>query len=229
MKGKIMEENQIQIGTQVPETQFQEPVVSENSEVSQFEKTETLSVQNDDERQSLDALSQEKDLSENRILGKFKNVDELAKAYSELQKLQGQNSQELGQLRQESNSTNGLIGSLVELLTMRDGYSEVLDEVKSKYNQPEYFQDTAFRDLYKEAFMALNGNIDSDKFINLLESYVKSRLNIYEKNKLADAETQKVLSSMTYSKNPKDTFTPPKKSLDEMTSQEIDDLIERLI
>lgn len=220
-----MDENQIQMGTEISNAQLQEPVSAENSEVGQTENVEVPSAQEAFEGQSLE----EKDPSENRILGKFKNVDELAKAYSELQKLQGQNSQELGHLRQEANSTNGLIDSLARLMTMRDGFSDVLDEVKTKYNQPEYFQDNAFRNLYKEAFMALNGNIDSDKFINLLESYVKSRLNIYEKNKSADAETQKVLGSMTYSKNPKETFAPPKKSLDEMTSQEIDDLIERLI
>ena len=48
-------------------------------------------------------------------------------------------------------------------------------------------------------------------------------------NKLAEQETQKVLDSMSYSENSKSTFTPPKKSLDEMTQKEIDELLDRLI
>ena len=34
---------------------------------------------------------------------------------------------------------------------------------------------------------------------------------------------------MTYSKNPKDSFTPPQKSFDEMSEKEIDELIEKYI
>ena len=55
------------------------------------------------------------------------------------------------------------------------------------------------------------------------------RLEQNGKNKLAEAETQKVLDSMTYSKNPKSMLVQPKKSLDEMTSQEIDELLEKYI
>ena len=34
---------------------------------------------------------------------------------------------------------------------------------------------------------------------------------------------------MTYDKNSKSSFAPPKKRFDEMTDEEIDDLLERLI
>ena len=172
---------------------------------------------------------QSQDPSENLIIGKFKNVDELAKAYSELQKFQGQSSQELGELRKESSSVHQLKGSLETLIGMKDSFLETINSTREKYNQPEYFQDANFRELYKEAFMALEGNLDSDKFISLLESYVKSRVAGYEKSKAANAETQSVINTMTYSKGSKQTFTPPKKSLDEMTPKEIEDLIDRLI
>ena len=172
---------------------------------------------------------QSQDPSEGLILGKFKSVEDLSRAYEELQRFQGQNSQELGNLRKESESVNGLKGQLEEMLEMQNSMLEVISADKEKFNKPEYFQDPTFTELYKEAFYALNGQIDTDKFVSLLDSYVKSRVNAYEKSKSADLETQNVLDSMTYDKNAKTTFTPPKKTFDEMTPQEVDELLERLI
>ena len=65
--------------------------------------------------------------------------------------------------------------------------------------------------------------------VDLIEKYVSTRIQAHEKKKLASSETQSVLDSMTYSKNPKSKFTPPKKSFDEMTPQEVDELLDRLI
>ena len=107
--------------------------------------------------------------------------------------------------------------------------SEDLNAVKEKYNKPEYFQEPSFRNLFKEAYTALGENLDSDRFVELLESYVKSRITAYDKSKLAQKETEQVLDSMTYEKSSNTPFTPPKKHFDEMTSQEIDELLEKLI
>ena len=49
------------------------------------------------------------------------------------------------------------------------------------------------------------------------------------KAKSATEETQQIIDSMTYAKNSKTTFTPPKKSFDEMSPQEVDELLDRLI
>lgn len=205
--------------TEFLETQYEEPNNIDNSDVEQIKNDYPV---NEEERQS-------NDRSGDLILGKFKNTDELAKAYSELQKHQGQSSQELGKLRQESNSVQNFTNSLIEMLDFSKQMSNGLVEIREKYNSPEYFQDDKFRNLYKEAFMALGDNLNSDKFIELLESYVNSRLILNEKNKLAEQETQKILDSMTYSENSKATFIPPKKTLDEMTQKEIDELLDRLI
>lgn len=213
-----MDENQLETNFSQPQTL--EPTSVDNSQVEVEEDTfpdESL----------LEGQSQ--DPSSSLILGKFKSVEDLTKAYQELQKYQGQNSEELGQLRKESNSTNGLFDSLVQAIVMSDELSNSIKETREKYDTPEYFQDECFKELYKEAFYALKNDLDSDKFIGLLENYVNSRLALNEKNKLAEAETQKVLDSMTYSKNPKSMLAQPKKSLDEMTSQEIDELLEKYI
>ena len=204
-------------------------IITNNSENISLEPLNNDNSQNVQDVESTLDEGQSQDPSNELILGKFKTVEDLSKAYSELQRHQGQSSKELGELRRENQSINGFKENLESLIELQNSIQEVLIADKDKYNQPEYFQEPTFRELYKEAFMALQGNLDTDKFVNLLEGYVQSRVNAYEKSKSAESETQKVLESMTYEKNSKSTFTPPKKSFDEMTPQEVDELLERLI
>ncbi len=162
------------------------------------------------------------------ILGKFKSVDELSKAYEELQKYQGAQSQELGTLRQHSamlNNINELWSKEKEIQNAR----EELTGISQKYNKPEYFQDPSFREIYKEAFVALGKKLDTDRFINLLENYVSSRIFAKEKASSAKNETENAIGTMTFSKNNTSSLTPPKKRLDQMTPKEVDELLERLI
>lgn len=162
------------------------------------------------------------------ILGKFKSVDELSKAYEELQRHQGAQSQELGTLRQHSamlNNINDMWAKQKEVQAAKDE----LTEISQKYNKPEYFQDPTFREIYKEAFVVLGEKLDTDRFINLLEKYVSSRIFAKEKASSAKNETENAISAMTFSKNNHQSLTPPQKRLDEMTPKEVDELLERLI
>lgn len=214
-----MEENLVQ----EMQIQNQEPTPVDNS------ASESVNPTNLKEDPVLEDGQSFKDPKEELILGKFKSVDELVKAYSELQKFQGESSKELGELRKESSSMNLLKDSLEEVLNLSAKLEEDLSIIKEKYNQPEYFQEPTFRTLFKEAYSALGEKLDSDKFVNLLETYVKSRISAYDKSKLAQAETEQVIDSMTYKESSKTSFTPPKKHFDEMTSQEIDELLEKFI
>lgn len=211
-----MEEKQIQ--TEESVVQNYEPVMTDNFDSETAENYSTT--------EFLEGQSQ--DPSE-LILGKFKSVDDLSKAYLELQKHQGESSQELGNLRKNAQSVSNLTEALAKAITMQEQFDEMIRVDRERYNQPEYFQDSAFRQIYREAFMALGDNLDTDKFVNLLEGYVKSRLSAYEKGKSAEAETQNLIDGMGYSKSAKNTITTPKKSLDEMTSQEVDELLDRLL
>lgn len=162
------------------------------------------------------------------ILGKFKSVDELSKAYEELQKHQGAQSQELGTLRQHS----AMLNNISELWNREKEIQEAREEltgISQKYNKPEYFQDPSFREIYKEAFVALGKKLDTDRFINLLENYVSSRIFAKEKASSAKNETENAIGTMTFSKNNSSSLTPPKKRLDQMTPKEVDELLERLI
>ena len=163
------------------------------------------------------------------ILGKFKSVQELEKAYEELQKYQGRSSEELGSMRKELSNLGDFKNLCDFYQTMQNEYLEVIERDKAKYSAPEYFQDPTFREIYKEALLTFGSNLDTDRMINLLDTYVEARIKANDKKKSAQSETQNVLDSMTYFKNPKSTITPPKKRLDEMTEQEVDELLERLI
>ena len=83
--------------------------------------------------------------------------------------------------------------------------------------------------MYSEVFKVFGEDLDTDRFVNLLEGYVSSRIFANEKKKAAKNETEEVLGSMSYSKNSKNSFTPPQKRFDEMTPKEIDELLEKLI
>lgn len=213
-----MEEKQIQAET--PEIQNFEPSSDENSVVEYNGEVYPASEH---------VEGQSHDPSEDMILGKFKSVEELSKAYVELQRHQGQHSQELGNLRREASSMSNLTDSLKQAVSLSSQMAEKISQYREKYNQPEYFQEPAFRNLYKEAFLALGENLDTDMFVNLLEEYVRSRISSYDKKRSAQNETQQILDSMTYSKNPKSGFTRPKKSFDEMTPQEIKELADKYI
>lgn len=229
MKGKFMEENQIQNDLEMSVVQAEEPALVENSEAEATEVAENTSEQLEEEGQSFEADDAEKDPTEELILGKFKSVEDLVKAYEELQKRQGQSSEELGNLRKEIAGVNELRENLNFVNAKKEEYLEAILRDKEKYSAPEYFQDPTFKEIYKEALLVYGSNLDTDRMVELIEKYVSTRIQAHEKKKLASSETQKVLDSMSYSKNPKSKFTPPKKSFDEMTPQEVDELLDRLI
>lgn len=164
----------------------------------------------------------------NLILGKFKSVEDLSNAYKELEKFQGIQSEELGNLRQNSVLLNNIQNAWQKENAIRDG-ADILKEAAKKYNQPEYFQDPSFRELYREAFLALGKNLDTDRFINLIEGYVSSRLFAREKMQAANNETEKDIESINFEKNNTSSLVPPKKKLHEMTDQELNELLEKFI
>lgn len=218
-----MEENLIQSVSQ-NFAENTEPLVNDNSNEfrQNFAGSEVYGSENNGQSGNTDPNSE-------LILGKFKSVEELAKAYDALQKKQGENSEELGNLRKQASEYNSLNEAFEQVQAMQKEFESLINQDREKYNTSEYFQDSSFREIYKEALMALKGNLDTDKFVSLLESYVESRIASNEKKNSAIKETEQILDSMTYEKNPRNSLTPPQKSFDEMTPKEIDELLERLI
>lgn len=226
-----MEENQLQTKLDDSIVQNEEPVITENSDsetIDSIISSESISNQNQEEGKSQEKIISS-DPQENLILGKFKSVEDLSRAYQELQKHQGHSSEELGNLRKEMATLGSFKEQCNFFNAIQNEFVDVIQRDMAKYTAPEYFQDETFKEIYKEALMVYGSNLDTDRMVNLLETYVTKRIQANEKKKLAKQETQNVLNSMTYAKNPKASFTPPKKRFDEMTDKEVDELLERLI
>lgn len=162
------------------------------------------------------------------ILGKFKSVEDLTKAYKELEKFQGTQSKELGELRQKASITED-VNKAWEKQQEIEKAQENLRQIAQKYNSPQYFQDPSFREIYKEAYLALGENLDSDRFVKLIEDYVTARILANKKIQAVEKENRSAIDMMNFSKNEISSLTPPQKRLDEMTAKEMDELLERLI
>lgn len=220
-----MEENQIQAELDSVNGESYEPIEIENSN----EPQEDGVCQEEDLVQEMGESSKQEDPVEELILGKFKSVDDLAKAYEELQRYQGQNSEELGNLRKELSVFNTLKKDIEQVEKFRNIFVEVINNDMAKYNSAEYFKNPDFVNLYTQALVAFEGNLDTGKFVEMMDSYVNSRINSNEIKKSANSETQNLIDKMTYSQNHQSKFSQPKKRFDEMSAKEIDEILDRLI
>ena len=173
--------------------------------------------------------SENSDPKDGMILGKFKSVEDLTRAYEELQKQQGKSSQEVGNLRKDLADYSNLKEVSGMISSYQSAIIPVIQRDRELYNTPEYLQNGIFKEMYTEALMAYGDNLDTDRMISLLETYVKDRISLYEKEKSAKSETQGIIDSMSYSKNPKNSITNPKKTLSEMTDDEFRESIRKLI
>ena len=220
-----MEENLIQTELDSVNESNQEPIGVDNS--CEVQKEEVC--QENEVVQDSGESSKKEDPVEELILGKFKSVEDLAKAYEELQRHQGQNSEELGNLRKELNAFNSLKKDLEQVENFKNIFLDVINNDMQKYNTAEYLQNPDFVNLYSQALVAFQGDLDTDKFVEMMDSYVNSRIHSNEIKKSANAETQSLIDKMTYSKNTQSKFNPPKKRIDEMTEKEINDMLDKLI
>lgn len=210
-----MEQNQL--SEKEVQSELSEPEV--HSENSQNSETQSKTNSQQQEGQSDDPSSE-------LILGKFKSIEDLSNAYLELEKLQGNQSAELGYLRQNSNAIN-MINHSKELMQNIIYNQDNLKEVSQKYK--DYFNDPSFRELFRTAYLAMGSTLDVDKMVNLIEGYVSSRIFAHDKSKAELAETQKAIGSLKFDKNETVTKTPVKKRIDEMSAKELDELLDRLI
>jgi len=214
----VTQENQKETAeVSVPNTfeNIENNTVSENTKTVDSEKTK--------------GQSENSDPKDGKLLGKFKSVEDLSKAYDELQKLQGKSSKEVGDLRKDLAEFTNLKDVAGFLNSYQNSIIPVIRRDREIYNTPEYFQNDIFNEMYTEALMAYGDNLDTDRMISLLESYVKDRIAIYEKSKSAKNETQGILDSMSYSKNPACSIAAPKKTLNEMSEEEFRESIRKLI
>ena len=125
----------------------------------------------------------------NLIMGKFKSVEDLSNAYKNMESLQGQQSKEIGELRKKAQIFDEVQKKINETNQNYQAAKEYFEKNVPKYDNDDYFKNPEFSNLYKEAFLALGTKLDTDKFVSLVDNYVKSRISLYEKAKSAKSET----------------------------------------
>ena len=206
-----MEENQLS-----QEVEFVEKEPSINDDNSKSDNIQPNERENEDKSQDPSKL----------ILGKFKSAEDLTQAYKQLEKLQGSQSSELGMLREKvaTMNNNNEVFKLFESVYQN---REQIQEAARKY--PEYFADPSFKQIYSEAYRAFGANLDVDRLVSLIEGYASARIFAHEKTKAANAETQKLTSEMKFDKNDKAAPTPVKKSIQQMSPKELDEMLDKLI
>lgn len=104
-----------------------------------------------------------------------------------------------------------------------------LENVFQKYDTPEYFKNDKFYSLYSEAFKALGTNLDTNEFINLLESYVQSRIDNHSKNIKAKVENDNATDALNPELNKLTADKTSSKSLLDMDEDELAKAVSKYI
>ncbi len=165
----------------------------------------------------------------NLIMGKFKSVEDLSNAYKNMESLQGQQSKEIGELRKKAQIFDEVQKKINENNQNYQEAKEYFEKNVPKYDNDDYFKNPEFSNLYKEAFLALGTKLDTDKFVSLVDNYVKSRISLYEKAKSAKSETENAKSSMQFSDSPAKTSSKTLPKLDGLSPEKIDEVVARYI
>lgn len=162
--------------------------------------------QNEEQVNELQEENNEKVVQESQsekpdlILGKFKSVEDLKTAYQNLQKQQGEQSVELGELRKLKQAIQQIAEKKQEEDLQESAKQEYVNNYLSKYDNENYFQNDAFKTLYSAAFDALGTDLDTDGFVQKLEDYVVSRILLKEQLKNAQDENKSATDSLNFSK-----------------------------
>lgn len=151
-------------------------------------------------QQNEEVVQEPKDEKSDLILGKFKTVEDLKTAYQNLQKQQGEQSVELGELRKLKQALQQIAEKKQEEDLQESAKQEYVNNFLAKYDNENYFQNDAFKALYSAAFDALGTDLDTDGFVQKLEDYVLSRILLKEQLKNAQDENKNATDSLNFSK-----------------------------
>lgn len=175
---------------------------NQNENVVNQTKDETT-ISNSENSQKTETDKKDENPTDNKsdlILGKFKNYEDLKAAYQNLQKQQGEQSVELGNLRKLKQALQEVVAKQKEEEAKELEKQEYVNNYLAKYDNENYFQNDAFKNLYSEAFQALGTNLDTDLFVQKLEDYVISRIMLKEQLKNAQDENKSATDSLSFSK-----------------------------
>lgn len=112
--------------------------------------------------------------------------------------------EQLKQVKEEGN-IDGFAEFLQDLFSRKSEIDKELEDKKAylssnlaKYDTDDYFGNDSFKELYTEAFNSLGTNLDTEKFVNLLDNYVTSRIEKHTKDLSAKKETDGLTDSFRF-------------------------------
>ena len=190
-----------QIKTDANQEQKNGQTIQDENVVNQTKDETTIS--NNENSQKTETDKKDENPIDNKsdlILGKFKNYEDLKTAYQNLQKQQGEQSVELGNLRKLKQVLQEVVAKQKQEEAKELEKQEYENNYLAKYDNENYFQNDAFKNLYSEAFQALGTNLDTDLFVQKLEDYVLSRIMLKEQLKNAQDENKSATDSLSFSK-----------------------------
>lgn len=190
-----------QIKTDANQEQKNGQTNQDENVVNQTKDETTIS--NNENSQKTETDKKDENPTDNKsdlILGKFKNYEDLKMAYQNLQKQQGEQSVELGNLRKLKQVLQEVVAKQKEEEAKELEKQEYVNNYLAKYDNENYFQNDAFKNLYSEAFQALGTNLDTDLFVQKLEDYVLSRIMLKEQLKNAQDENKSATDCLSFSK-----------------------------
>ncbi len=163
------------------------------------------------------------------ILGKFKSIDDLSKAYLELQRKFGAQAQEIGELRKLAEEYTAHKEQCNIGRERLNGFYDYVKELHGKYNNEKYLKNPKFREIFKTAYAALGNNLDVDSLIRMLEGYNSSRNSLSQIDDAIKSETDSATDMLAYSNGPSKFKSSTKKRLTDMTPEELNKALDELM
>lgn len=162
------------------------------------------------------------------LAGKFKSVEDLSKAYIELEKKYGVQALELGDLRKiaEEYAEHKEMCRLNE--QRLNEFKKLVKGMSEKYDSENYLKNKEFRDILTAAYQGFGNNLDVDMLVDLLEKYHNSRLSLSKQADLLRSEAESATDMLAYSNIPSKVQTP-KKRLSDMTPEELNKALDELM
>ena len=167
--------------------------------------------------------------SENGLLaGKFKSVEDLSKAYIELEKKFGFQAQELGDLRKIAEEY-AIHKENCRINEQRlNEFQELVRGMTEKYDSDNYLRNKEFRDILSAAYQGFGNKLDVDEMVDLLEKYHNSRLSMAKQADMLKSEADSATDMLAYSNTPS-KVQAPKKRLSDMTPEELNKALDELM
>ena len=162
------------------------------------------------------------------LAGKFKSVEDLSRAYIELERKFGLQAQEVGELRRLAEEYSVHKQKCSRTQQALTEFQNFIQNMPEKYHSDNYLNNREFREILKAAYDGYKGNLNVDAMVNMIENYMNARSSMAKKASAISDEAALATDMLAYS-NGQSKFKGPKKRLTDMTPEELDKALDELM